>query len=76
MNSSFIDRKLKAFRKNLTHLNAYVGTFFSYLLKVLYHGGIPLSILYGKSTSYLPNYFPRYFNTTPIPNVHVVLRNR
>ena len=47
MNTNNLIRRVSIARKNLMH---YLGLSFNWLMKILYFGGIPLSILYGIST--------------------------
>ena len=39
------NRRLAILKKNLT---ANLGMLFNFLMKTMYYGGVPLSILYGK----------------------------
>ena len=43
--SNNLTRRLAILRKNLY---SYSGMLFNFLMKVMYYGGVPLSILYGK----------------------------
>ena len=58
MNAQSLQRRFAILRKNLYF---YLSKGFNVLMHVLYFGGIPLSILYGKSS--LPTYdFVRHLN--------------
>ena len=73
MNAQNLQRRLAILRKNLY---LYLSKGFNILMHVLYFGGIPLSILYGKSQGTSSLTLHRPIHQTTLPDVHVLLSNR